>query len=70
LFRIWTGQRPLWLSVVKIDRTPQPNSVKKSTTNLISPGEIRLHFHEIQIHQSVLGLASIFLICNQLRSTN
>jgi hypothetical protein len=34
-----------------------------------SSGEIRVHFHEIQVHQSVPGLASLFLICNQLRST-
>jgi hypothetical protein len=54
-FRIWTGLRPLRLSVVKIDHNPQPNSLKKSMTDLIPSGEIRLHFHEIQVHQSVLG---------------
>jgi hypothetical protein len=63
-FRIWTGLSTLSLSVVKIGRNPPPNSVKKSTADLIPSGEIRLHFHEIQVHQSVPGFASIFLVCN------
>jgi hypothetical protein len=67
---IWTGLRLLRLSVVKIDRNPQPNSVKKSMTDFIPRGEIHVHFHEIQVHQSVPGLAGLFLICNQLRSTH
>jgi hypothetical protein len=69
-FCIWTGLRQRWLSVVQIDRNPQPNSVEKSMADLFLSGEIRVHFHEIQVRQSVPGLASLFLICDQLRSTN
>jgi hypothetical protein len=69
-FRFWTKLRLLSLSVVKIDCNPQPNSVMKSTTDLIPSREIRFHSHEIQVHQPVPDLASIFLICSQFRSTN
>jgi hypothetical protein len=68
-FRFWTELRPLSLSVVKIDRNPQPSSVKKSMTDFIPSGEIPFHFHERQVHESVPGLANLFLVSN-FRSPN
>jgi hypothetical protein len=61
---------PVRLSVLNRNPNVQPNYVKKSANDLIPPGKIRLHFHTAQVHQSVLGFASLFLISNQPRSTN
>jgi hypothetical protein len=62
--------RPLRFSVFNSDPNMQSNYVKESTADIVPPGKLHLHFYLIPVHQSVLGLASLFLVSNQLRSTN